>query len=509
MTATPGRWAPISASRSAAASSTSPPNIATAKPTNRSAFDIRPNYNRPTAAFDARELTFDRLNFIYGDPDTEDWNFFVNSELPLGDVFDLYAFGSYGRRDGLSAANYRQSGSANNRDFSVLAPNEDPNAANFVPLRADGFLPFIASDLKDWSGTVGVKGEIAGWRSDFSLGYGKNKFDYETRNSLNTSFGPQSQSDFDAGGLRFAQTLANLDFSREFAVGLAGPLSVALGVEYRNENFQIRPGDTQSFAAGPFFRASVATTAADCATQSGVYAMATGICSFPGRQALVGAQGFPGFPTSSATDESRHSWSGYVELDAELAEGFTATAAGRYEHYSDFGDTVNGKLALRYEPIDGVALRGSISNGFRAPSLHQQYFTTTSTNFIAGFPVDISTVAVDSPVALALGRDPARARKVDQHERGRGAQPDARPDAHRRLLQYRDQRPDRADRESGRGGHRHRRRSATRSRRSSTPTASRAWARRASSSTASTPPPTASTSSPATASAPARWATGR
>ncbi|MBA3678167.1 MAG: TonB-dependent receptor [Sphingosinicella sp.] len=371
--------------------------------TNRSGYDVRPNYNRPTAAFDPRELTFDRLSFIYGDAATEDWNFFVNSGLPVGEVFELYAFGSYGKRDGLSAANYRQSGSANNRDFSVLLPNQSANASNFVPLRPDGFLPFIGSDLEDYSGTLGIRGEVAGWKSDFSIGYGHNSFDYETRNSLNTSFGPQSQSNFDSGGLRFGQWLANLDFSREFAVGFAGPLSVAAGVEYRRENFGIRPGEQQSFAAGPLFRASFATNAANCAAQIGVFNAGTGICSFPGRQALVGAQGFPGFPTSSATDENRHSWSTYLELDAEVADNVTVTAAGRYEHYSDFGDTVNGKLAARYEPVEGIAIRGSISNGFRAPSLHQQFFTTTSTNFIGGFPVDISTVPVDSPVARALG----------------------------------------------------------------------------------------------------------
>jgi iron complex outermembrane receptor protein len=86
-----------------------------------------------------------------------------------------------------------------------------------------------------------------------------------------------------------------------------------------------------------------------------------------------------------------------------LFENFTATVAGRFEHYSDFGNTVNGKLALRYEFMPGLAVRGSVSNGFRAPSLHQQFFTTTSTNFISGVPVDISTVAVDSPIARALG----------------------------------------------------------------------------------------------------------
>jgi iron complex outermembrane recepter protein len=373
-------------------------------PTNRAGYDLRPNYNRPAPpAFDPRELTFDRLEFRYGDADTQDINFFVNSGLEVGGGWELYAFGSYGERDGLSAANYRNQNAAANRDFGALLPNQTPNAANFVPLTADGFLPFIDTDLQDYAGTLGLRGEIAGWHADFSVGYGHNSFDYTVRNSLNTSFGTASQTEFDAGGLRYGQTVANLDFSRQYDVGLATPLSIAVGAEYRSENFKIRPGDIQSFATGPLFRASVATTAADCATQQGVYNAVTGICSFPGRAAPAGAQGFPGIPTASATDASRHSYAAYVELDANLFTGFTAVLAGRFEHFSDFGNTVNGKLALRYEPVSGYALRGSISNGFRAPSLHQQFFTTTSTNFINGLPVDISTLAVNSPVARALG----------------------------------------------------------------------------------------------------------
>jgi iron complex outermembrane receptor protein len=373
-------------------------------PTNRAGFDLRPNYNRPAPpAFDARDLTFDRLEFRYGDARTEDINLFLNSGLEVGGGWELYAFASYGHRDGLSAANYRNQNAAANRDFGALAPNQTPNAANFVPLTPDGFLPYIDTELEDYAATAGIRGEVGGWNADFSIGYGHNSFDYMVRNSLNTSFGTASQTEFDAGGLRYGQTVANLDFSRQYEIGLATPLSVAAGLEYRNENFQIRPGDLQSFATGPLFRASIATTAVDCAAQQGVYNAGTGICSFPGRAAPAGAQGFPGIPTASATDESRHSYAAYVELDANLFEGFTAVLAGRFEHFSDFGNTVNGKLALRYEPVQGYALRGSISNGFRAPSLHQQFFTTTSTNFINGLPVDISTLAVNSPVARALG----------------------------------------------------------------------------------------------------------
>jgi iron complex outermembrane recepter protein len=379
--------------------------------TNRAGFDLRPNYIRPTAAFDPRELTFNRLNFKYGDAKTTDYNFFLNAGLPIGEIFEVYAFGSYGKRDGLSAGNYRQASSANNRDFSVLTQTTVPTAANFVALRPDGFLPLIDTKLQDYAGTVGIKGEVASWNLDVSLGRGHNKFDYGVTNSLNTSFGPQSQSSFDSGGLAFGQWLGNVDISREFDAGLAGPLSIAFGAEYRDENFKIRPGDLQSYAAGPLFKAAVASTAANCVTLNGVFVTASGLCTFPGRQALVGAQVFPGFPPAALTDASRNSYAGYLEFDAKVTDSFTLTAAGRYEKFSDFGSTVNGKVAARYELTEGFALRGAVSNGFRAPSLHQQFFTTTSTNFINGQPVDISTLAVGSPVARALGAKPLKAEK--------------------------------------------------------------------------------------------------
>ena len=381
-------------------------------PTNRAGYDLRPNYVPANGipGFDPRELTFDRLQFKFGDAKTEDFNFFVNAGIPIGD-FEAYAFGSYGKRDGLSAANYRSANAAANRNFATITPATTPSNANFTALTPDGFLPLIDTDLKDWAGTVGVRGELGGWKTDLSLGYGHNQFFYTIRDSLNTSFGAASQTTFDAGGLEFGQWLANLDFSRQYEVGLASPLSIAVGAEYRHENFQITPGELQSYALGPLFRAAFVTTAVNCATQGGVFAIATSICSFPGRLAPAGSQGFPGIPPSSETDESRSSYAAYVEFDGDLFENFTATLAGRFEHFTDFGNTVNGKLALRYQVAPGYALRGSISNGFRAPSLHQQFFTTTSTNFISGVPVDISTVAVGSAIAQSLGAEQLKPEK--------------------------------------------------------------------------------------------------
>ena len=372
--------------------------------TNRQGFDLRPNYNRPTAAFDPRELTFDRLEFRFGDPQADDYTLFLNAGLPLGENVELYGFASFNQRDSVSAANYRQQNAAANRDFSTIAPNTTPNSGNFVPLTPDGFLPLIASDLTDMAATLGIRTDNADtWNIDGSVGWGANSFDYQVQNSVNTSFGPGTQRVFDAGGLRYAQWIANLDLSRELEMGFAKPLTVAFGAEYRNENFQIRPGDLQSYAIGPFFQPTITTTAPNCAAQQGVFNAGTGACTFPGRTAAAGAQGFPGIPASSLTDKSRNSFAGYAELDTDIVDGLTTTLAARFEHFSDFGNTVTGKFAARYEFSPGFAVRGSVSNGFRAPSLHQQYFTTTSTNFISGVPVDISTLAVSSPVARALG----------------------------------------------------------------------------------------------------------
>jgi iron complex outermembrane receptor protein len=376
--------------------------------TNRAGFDLRPNYNRPAPpAFDSREAGFNRLQFRFGDPDSVDYNLFVNSGLELGGDWELYGFGSYGHRDTLSAANWRQQFATNNanRDFSTITPSTVPTAANFVALTPDGFLPLIDTDLSDLAGTVGLRTIFGGWKADLSLGHGQNRFDYTVRDSVNSSYGPQSQRVFDAGGLFYAQDIVNLDFSRQFAMGgFAKPLSVAAGTEYRKEHFEIRPGDVQSYATGPYFRQAIpGTTLANCNAQGGRFTPATNLCDFPGRSAPAGAQGFPGIPASSATDVGRHSWAAYVELDTDPVEGVTTTIAGRYEHFSDFGSTWNGKFAARWEPVEGFAVRGSISNGFRAPSLHQQFFSTTSTNFINGVPVDIATLPVSAPAAVALG----------------------------------------------------------------------------------------------------------
>ena len=378
--------------------------------TNRAGFDLRPNYVRPTTAYDPRELTFNRLDFKFGDPKTSDVSIFVNAGVPIGD-FELYSFGSYGRRTGLSAANFRQQSNAANRDFSQISPSTTPSAANFVAIYPDGFLPKIGSKYVDYSAAVGIKGDVGGFKVDLSGVYGHNMIDYQTLDSISTTFGPNGLRDVDSGGIRYGQFTGNLDVSKEVESGFAQSLTIAFGAEYRHENFQERPGQFESYGAGPFTLSSIVTTSANCSATGGVYNIGTGVCSYPGRVAAIGQQGFPGIPASAKTNNSRHSYAVYAEVDADISDAFTVTAAGRYEHFSDFGGTLNGKLAARYSIIPQLGIRASISNGFRAPSLHQQFFTTTSTNFVGGFPVDIVTAQVNSPIALALGAQPLKPEK--------------------------------------------------------------------------------------------------
>ncbi len=348
-------------------------------PTNRSGPDPRRQY---FAVNDPRELSINRFTHGYGDGKAVDYNLFFNAGADLGNGAELYSFGSYGIRDGIGAGFYRRSNDVRNRNFAA-------STTVFVPYYADGFLPKIQSEIEDFSGAVGIKGDVAGLSADLSVVYGSNELNYHTIDSFNTSLGGVlSPNRFDAGGIKFAQTVGNLDLVKTFDVGFADKFGIAFGGEVRDETFQIRAGDVASYINGPF-------------TANG---------------AAGGAQVFPGFRPNNAIDVSRQSYAGYAEADADISNAFTLQVAGRFEHYTDFGDTVNGKAAARFEPIQGIAIRGSVSTGFRAPSLAQQFFATTSTNntVVNGVSqlIEVGTFPATSPVATALGGRQLRAEKA-------------------------------------------------------------------------------------------------
>lgn len=340
-------------------------------PTNRSGADIRRQYS---GLGDPRETTFDRYSHRFGDGESRDINLFANAGVDLGNAFELYAFGSYGNREGNGAGFYRRSLDARNRD----------NANGGVPFYPDGFLPLINSTVEDIAGVVGLRGEASGWNLDFSVNYGSNRLDYLISNTWNASLGGNvSPTEFDAGGLRSGQTSVNIDVQREVDFGI-GDTSIALGGEWRNENYKIVAGEEGSYIAGPFFFSN---------------------------GAAPGAQVFPGFSPTTAIDRSRDSFAAYAELDTDFSDMFNVQVAGRFENFSDFGSTLNGKIAARFEPVEGLAFRGSVSTGFRAPGMAQQFFSTTSTNNVGGQLIEIGTFPVDSPIAVALGSQPLEAEK--------------------------------------------------------------------------------------------------
>ncbi|WP_281301528.1 MULTISPECIES: TonB-dependent receptor [unclassified Iodidimonas] len=325
-------------------------------PTNRQGFDSRVQFS----VDDPREITANRLNHRFGNADVRDISVFYNMGYNITDEIEFYSFASLGDRQGESAGFFRR-------------PNDNRTTPEVQP---NGFLPFIVTDVEDQSAAAGVRGALGEWQFDTSFVYGEDEFNFGVENSLNTSLGPLSPTEFDAGGLRFRHYVLNADVQRMVDVGfLDNPVSVAFGAEYRDERYQVKAGETASFIQGPF----------------------------PG---AAGSQVFPGFQPSNEVTGDRNSWAVYADIDADITENWNIAIAGRFEDFSDFGSTLNGKIATRYQVIDGVALRGAVSSGFRAPSLSQQFFTSTATNFIDGIPNEVGTFPVESDVALALGATP-------------------------------------------------------------------------------------------------------
>lgn len=350
--------------------------------TDRSGFDPRRQYTT-SGALDARELTINRRSHLYGDPASEDFNIVFNMGLPVNDSLNLYMFGTYGMREATSAGFFRR-------------PNDDRNVVAIYP---DGFLPLINSDSTDFSLTGGFEGEVGGWNWDLSLSYGGNNVEFDITNTLNASLGAASRTAFYAGSLDYTQLLANFDVSRDIPIAAFEQLTVSFGAEYRREGYQIGPGEVDSYRAGPvligtnnpFITGGAATRVASRGSQV-----------FPGFQPQIGGVDVTG-------QNNRDNFSLYAEIDADITAGWNVQVAGRFEDYSDFGSDVNGKIATRLELFDGLALRGAVSTGFRAPSLHQQFFTAAAINNIGGVLFDALTLAVDNPVAQALGSAPLKA----------------------------------------------------------------------------------------------------
>ncbi len=309
---------------------------------------------------------------IIGDSLVRNRTLYVNGEIPMGAEGKLYFTGGVQDRYGSSAA-WGRGG----------VGSDDIPSKNSAAMYPDGFAPFINADVDDHYGTIGYRTRAGDWNADFSQTYGYNKMRYNISHTLNASIANKdllnggkgiSPTSFDAGGFEFQQLTSNADFSR-FYGDILGGLNVAVGAEYRKENYKI-------FAGEP-----------------GSYNDVDGL-GFGGN---AGSQGFPGFQPSDATDKDRHSSAAYIDLEADLTDRAKVQTALRYEKFSDFGSTVTGKLAASYRLADSVLLRGSASTGFRAPSLQQVYFSSTFTDFVGGVAKDVVFAPNGGAVTNAAG----------------------------------------------------------------------------------------------------------
>lgn len=317
----------------------------------------------------------------YGSAGVDGFNFMVNTLIPINDKTEIYAFGGRNYKD-TDAYAFSRDGFADGDNRSV--PSLYPN----------GFTPRITSTITDVSVSAGIRHEMEnGWNVDFNNTFGKNFFHYYIKESNNASMKDASPVDFDAGGHYLSQNTTGLDFSKYYK-DIASGLNMAFGMEYRTEKFGIFAGEVASYAL--YDENGVPIT--NPANQD--------VAIDPNGDPLPGgSQGFPGYSPDNEVDRGRTNYGLYVDADLDITNKFMIGAALRFENYSDFGNTFNFKLASRYKVTDDLAIRGSISSGFRAPSLAQLYYNLIFNNIVAGTSVPSLLSANNSTITKAFGID--------------------------------------------------------------------------------------------------------
>ncbi len=333
----------------------------------------------------ARGLTREDFRFKVGTSKLREGKFFTNLSIPLSETTEIYAFGGISYRKGLASGFYRRPAQGDGRANTPAFPN--------------GFLPNIGSDILDKSLAVGIRGKTdSGWNIDISNTFGENTFDLTVGNSSNGTLGLSTPRSFNAGGFGFMQNTTNLDVSKFYEDTFEG-LNVAFGAEFKVERYEITAGEEASYTSY-----DINGNAVNSATDDSL--LVTN--NFTGAVLGGGSQVYRGFDPGNAITKFRNNISLYVDLEADFTEDWLVSLAGRYEDYSDFGNTFNYKIATRYKLTDKISVRAANSTGFRAPSLQQQFFSRTSTVFIDNVPFEQGTFTNDSRAAALVGIDKLR-----------------------------------------------------------------------------------------------------
>lgn len=251
--------------------------------------------------------------------------------------------------------------------FSNVAA--DANCFSFTETIPGGFTPRFGGDLRDFGISGGIRGLVelgTGLSYDLSVTHGASRVDFFINNTVNASLGPNTPRNFVPGGQEQIETTVNADFGYLYDIGLASDLSIAFGAEYRKETFDLFAGDAASFALGPL---------ADQGFSSS-------------------SNGFGGFPNSSSN--SQDSIGTYIDLEADVTDQLTLQGALRYEDFSEFGNTVDYKIAALFKATDNVSLRSTISTGFHAPTAGQANITNVTTQNVNGVLVDQGTLPLNT-----------------------------------------------------------------------------------------------------------------
>lgn len=302
---------------------------------------IRTDINPLDAAGVKLNKFFPRNNPILGDARYSLFNISLNAEYELGDHVTAYAFGSYGNRVSKAYQNYRR---------ATRVSGTTSTGAKVYPFPG-GFNPQESLREEDFSITAGLKGDAGGWNWDLAATYGRDAVALYTINSVNPALFAdlqkanaeliKPQTDFYDGTLANSEWVVDLGVTKDFDAGLAKPVTLAFGGQYRKNKYSTSAGEPGSYYKG-------------------------------------GSQAYPGFSPKDAGVNSRESWAGYVDLAVDPVEALHLDVAGRYEHYSDFGSVWTGKGTVRYDFSKSFALRGTVSNGFRAPTLAESYYSSVN-----------------------------------------------------------------------------------------------------------------------------------
>jgi iron complex outermembrane recepter protein len=336
----------------------------------------------------ATQRGFDRRDMIIGNSYSNNFLGFINAGTDISSKVSLYFTAGIGHRKGDATGNYRLPAALGqqpvNTDGSLYYPN--------------GFLPHISPTINDLSGLIGAAVKLGDWDMDISSVTGSNAFHFFVTQSGNASLPAGAvQTSFDAGKLSFLQNTNNIDFSRKYNLNKPGDyVNVAFGGEVRYEQFKITAGEPNSYILG-------ARTASGTQFTTPVYPGTGSSYVLPSSTATApGAQVFPGYGAADAINAHRMVYAAYLDLEAKVNK-WTLGGAARFESFSEQNginySNVSGKLSARYEVSPAFALRGSVSNGFRAPSLHQRYFQNTSTQFVNSVAQNTLTVNNQNPIA--------------------------------------------------------------------------------------------------------------